>query len=83
MTLLYTLELLLFSVALTQSAPCNECFKATYVGGSTYSYFISYTHQLSGCYLGKYTPQVCIHSSSSTGSPRVWETKQVIFAMGG
>jgi hypothetical protein len=36
MTLLYTPELLLFSVALTQPLPCSECG----------------IYQVSGCYLG-------------------------------
>jgi hypothetical protein len=72
MTFLYTLKLLLFSVALTQPPPCNGCFKTAYVGGFKRSNFTPYTHQQSPCYLAKYTPQVCTHSSK-----RYWKTQSL------
>jgi hypothetical protein len=72
MALLYILKLLLFTVTLTWPPPCSEWFKTTYTGGSRHSYLTPYTHQLSGCYLGKCNPQTYIHSTK-----RYWKSRNL------
>jgi hypothetical protein len=56
---LYTLGLLPFGLALARFPSCSECYKRAFVGTSTQPYFVSYTHQQVGCYIGSYTPQAC------------------------
>jgi hypothetical protein len=68
--LLYILGLLPFGLALAKFPPCTECYKRAFVGTSMQPYFVSYTHQQVGCYIGSYTPQVC-----KVTSRRYWKSQ--------
>jgi hypothetical protein len=82
-TLLYTLKLFLFSVALTQPPPLLNVLKPPTLGApDILTLHSTPTNQMDVTW-ANIPLRFAYTLVSSTGSPGVWETKQAIFAMGG